>query len=756
MHYDAQKNLAALIESTEDAIWSVDLDFRLLTFNQAFVRNLASIFNVTPVVGMAVEDALPSVLASSWRALYESALREGAFLIEYPLADGRVLELSLNPMVVEGERTGVSAFAKDISEQKRQEAERMACDHGLRASEERYRNVIDLSPDAIFVGRKKKIVITNKAAVELFGVATAKNLIGRSFSELVCERDRALVCEMLKGLYEDERQIPLQEGKIRREDGRLVDVEVSARSFFEDGEMVVQAVVRDISARKVAETEHVRLVRGIEQIDEAVVISDINGTIVYVNPAFERMTGYGQVIGQKLSMLRSGRHPESLYQTMVETLLRGETWSGELISRRKDGTEYTVAVTVSPVRDASGAVVNFVSVHRDRTQELLLRKQLNQAQKMEAVGRLAGGVAHDFNNLMMVVRTYAELLEDRLPEEDTLRFATEQILKAVERGSSLTRQMLAFSRKQITSPVELNLNEVIEETATMLQRILGEDVEFRVALKAPLWTVRADADQMVQILMNLCVNARDAMVQGGRLMIETENVTVAEGSIDERGSVLPGDYVRLSVSDSGVGMSQEIQRGVFEPFFTTKEVGKGTGLGLSTIYGIVKQSGGHVWVESQPGKGACFTIYLPRIERAPLLAMPAVAKDPPRGSETILVVEDEDSLRRGICSLLSNLGYRVLSAGSGEEALAISGEQNAIHLLLTDVVMPQMSGRELAQILSKLRPEMKIIYMSGYTDDAALRYGIHELRTAFLQKPFGLGALAHKLRDTLGQSAIVQ
>jgi CheY-like chemotaxis protein len=375
---------------------------------------------------------------------------------------------------------------------------------------------------------------------------------------------------------------------------------------------------------------------------------------------------------------------------------------------------------------------------------------------MESLGRIAGGIAHDFNNLLMVIQTYAETLQDRLPVQDDLRENTDQILEAVERGASLTGQMLAFSRKQIISPVVLDLNAVIDETAKMLRRVIGEDIELHVALPNTLWAIKADPDQIVQVLMNFCVNARDAMPQGGTLIIATKNVKVKKGSIVERHGVLPGDYVMLSVTDSGTGMSKKVQKDIFEPFFTTKEVGKGTGLGLSMVYGIVKQNGGHVWVESKPGQGACFTIYLPKVERTVASTIPARAEAPQRGTETLLVVEDEKSLRRGICELLSSLGYTVLAASSGEEALSIASEQEHIDLLLTDVVMPKMSGRDLAQTLGSLRPELKIIYMSGYTDDAVLRSGIHERHTAFLQKPFGLSALARKVRGTLGQIDPVQ
>jgi CheY-like chemotaxis protein len=308
--------------------------------------------------------------------------------------------------------------------------------------------------------------------------------------------------------------------------------------------------------------------------------------------------------------------------------------------------------------------------------------------------------------------------------------------------------MLAFSRKQIISPVVLDLNHVIGETAKMLKRIIGEDIECRVVSAESLWTIEADPDQIVQILMNLCVNSRDAMPRGGTLTIATGNVTLT-GSLEGHADISPGNYVRLAVTDTGTGISKELQEEIFEPFFTTKEVGQGTGLGLATVYGIVKQSGGYLWVDSEPGQGACFTIYMPKVERAVAPDMSPKAEASPRGTGTLLVVEDEEFIREGICEFLRSLGYTVFAASSGHQALLVASEQERIDLLLTDVVMPKMSGRELSQMLGSLRPGLKTIHMSGYTDDTVLRNGIHESSATFLQKPFSLGTLARKVRDTL-------
>ncbi len=409
------------------------------------------------------------------------------------------------------------------------------------------------------------------------------------------------------------------------------------------------------------------------------------------------------------------------------------------------------------VRDASGQPNKLTGVVQDITSRKQAEEQIKQleeqfrhAQKMEAVGRLAGGIAHDFNNLLMVIRSYTELLEDRLPAKDPTRRNTQAILHAAERASSLTAQMLAFSRKQVLSPVPLNLNDAVSEAAKMLQRLLGEDIDLRVQPAASPWIVRADPDQIAQVLMNLSVNSRDAMPVGGVLTLETRNVTADPTLIARYPFIAPGDYAVLSVTDTGTGISKEVQERMFEPFFTTKSVGKGTGLGLSSVYGIVKQSGGYLLCESELGRGACFSVYLPRIQHDLSEVELYQANWLLHGNETILIVEDEEALRASMGQFLTGLGYTVLAAESGQQALAIARQyREPIHLMISDVVMPRMSGRELSQSLAGFRPNMKTVFMSGYIDDAIERHGLQTEGVAFLQKPFSLTVLARKLRDLL-------
>jgi PAS domain S-box-containing protein len=418
------------------------------------------------------------------------------------------------------------------------------------------------------------------------------------------------------------------------------------------------------------------------------------------------------------------------------------------------GNARYVEIHASPIFDSQGKIVQVIESTIDITERRSMEAQLLQSQKMEAVGRLAGGVAHDFNNVLTAIMGYSELALDALPEDHPEHNHIEEIRNAGERAAALTRQLLAFSRKQIFQPEVLCLNEVVDGMAKMLRRMIPEDVELVTVLDPALERVMLDPMQVEQILMNLAVNARDAMPKGGKLTVETANVELDVAYTKSHPEVQPGNYVMLAVSDTGCGMDRETQAHIFEPFFTTKEKSKGTGLGLSTVYGIVKQSGGSIFVYSEPGKGTAFKIYLPRAEEAPGERGPAAEKRPgpalPQGTETVLVAEDDETIRRMIYEILQYSGYAALEAGRGEEALRLAGEHaGPIHLLITDMVMPGMGGRDLAGRLAALRPGVRVLYVSGYTDDAIVRHGVLEPGLAFLQKPFKPEALLLKVRETL-------
>jgi PAS domain S-box-containing protein len=487
---------------------------------------------------------------------------------------------------------------------------------------------------------------------------------------------------------------------------------------------------------------------------------DTEGRITQVNRTELTMLGYTleEMLGQP--MWKFIVEEES--QKVLMAKITGVTLPGrqfERTYRRKDGTMLPVLIEDRLLQNIKGKIIGIRSTIQDITERKraeeeirALEEQLRQSQKIEAIGRLAGGIAHDFNNLLTVIKGYSQLSLLDLKENDPLWGNIQEIQKATQKATDLTRHLLAFSRRQILDPKVLDLNALLKDLDKMLRRIIGEDIELSTLLANDLGRVKIDPGQFEQMILNLVVNAKDAMPSGGKLTIETANVILDESYAHTHVGVTPGHYVRLSVSDTGVGMPKDVMEKIFEPFFTTKEKGKGTGLGLSTVYGIVKQSGGNIWVYSEPGHGTTIKIYLPRVEEdLDTLHGRDETDSLPGGSETVLLVEDEQEVRSLAHRLLSQQGYKVLEAANGEEALRVVQEHigKKIHLLLTDVVMPQMGGKELAEKLKILRPDIKVLYTSGYTDDAIVHHGILDSGVVLLQKPFSPAALAQKVREVL-------
>jgi two-component system cell cycle sensor histidine kinase/response regulator CckA len=477
------------------------------------------------------------------------------------------------------------------------------------------------------------------------------------------------------------------------------------------------------------------------------VVVTVDGVIREANRGMTDMLGYevDELLGKAVTDLV----PSELRADVTRRVQEGVEGRYEFEIRRKDGHKILLEATTRNL--LVGGRRGRISAVRDVTALRSLEQQLRQAQKMEAVGRLAGGVAHDFNNLLTAIFGYADLLAEELPVDHPGRDDLQEIRTAATRASGLTRQLLAFSRQQVLQPVVLSLNEVVENVQKMLQRLLGEDVDLHASLAPELGNVRADAGQIEQVIMNLAVNARDAMPTGGKLTLETANMDLDSGYAEQHQPVAPGRYVMLAVSDTGTGMDETTKAKVFEPFFTTKEAGKGTGLGLATVYGIVKQSGGYIWLYSELGKGTTFKIYLPRVDAprdAPIVAPALVGTV--TGTETVLLAEDDSLLLPLARALLAKLGYKVLEARDAAEALAAArGHQGTIHLLVTDVVMPGGGGFQLAQQLLAERPGMRVLYMSGYTDEAVVRHGLLERGLNYLQKPFTPAVLARRVREVL-------
>ncbi|HEX4425107.1 MAG TPA: ATP-binding protein [Terriglobales bacterium] len=497
-----------------------------------------------------------------------------------------------------------------------------------------------------------------------------------------------------------------------------------------------------------------QLWRAVEQSADLVIITDRAGVMEYVNPAFELLTGYLRLeaIGQTLRILKADEQDPAIYQEMWQTILAGKVFRGIILNRKKNGENFIVEKAIAPLRDRAGEITHFISTDRDITERRRLEAQLQQAGKMDAIGRLAGGVAHDFNNLLMVISAYAELMLDSLAAGHPLRHNAEQIMTASGRATALTRQLLAFGRKQMQTLKSLDLNSIIRDISKMLPRLIGEDIELVIIAGQNLGRVKADPVQIEQVVMNLAANARDAMPQGGKLTIETANVRLDGNYVQRHSIVPPGDYVLLTVTDSGEGIARQHLSHIFEPFYTTKETGKGTGLGLATVYGIVKQSGGFVWVYSETGLGTIFKIYLP--VAAPESAEEPVTNETPTlettGHETLLLVEDELTVRQATLEFLNLQGYIVLEAKNGEDALIVARTHpEHIDLMITDVIMPHMGGAKLAEQMASDRPSMKVLFVSGYAESTALRQGAIDVTKRFLQKPFSLNTLAGKIREIL-------
>jgi len=479
---------------------------------------------------------------------------------------------------------------------------------------------------------------------------------------------------------------------------------------------------------------------------------DSTGKVLDANPAFLELLGLkssDELIGQYIYTLYNDT--EQWFE-LADRLRASEPFKGLVADWKRKGGTTAVRISGRSVRIPEEGLV-FELFAEDVTERRALEQQLRQSQKMEAVGRLAGGIAHDFNNLLMVISGYSEFLLERLGAEPSLRGPAQEIASAAERASSLTRQLLAFSRKQMLAPRIVNLNDIATENLKMLTRMIGEDIDLVLSPGKNLWPVRADAGQIEQVIMNLAVNARDAMPSGGKLTIETCNATLSEEEARHRAPLRPGDYVMIEISDTGAGMDAETQSHIFEPFFTTKGP-KGTGLGLSTVYGIIKQSGGYIWVDSEIGRGSTFKIYLPRVAAAGEVVSPVVAQAQTRrvepGTETILLVEDEANLRYLARQYLEKQGYKVIEAADGAVAMQIAvAHESVIHLLLTDVIMPGMNGRELAQRIAEIRPNVKVLYMSGYTENVIGQNGTLDAGIRLLQKPFNLRDLKNKVREVL-------
>ena len=512
--------------------------------------------------------------------------------------------------------------------------------------------------------------------------------------------------------------------------------------------------------RTSAEESLRKLSRAVDQSADTVLVTNREGVIEYVNPAFETLTGYSreEVIGKTPRILKSGEQPPEVYQELWKTIVSGATYRGMLVNRKKNGELYYVEENISPMRDASDTITHFISNGRDMTERLRLEAQLLQAQKMDAIGRLAGGVAHDFNNLLTIIMSYSELAQDAVIRGSSLERKLQEIISAARRAAPLTRQLLAFGRKQPQALRIVELNTVISDVTQTLPRLIGEDIELTFSPGSGLGRVKVDPVQIEQMFMDLAANARETMPHGGTLKIETSNVYLDDQYVHRKHAIIPtGHYALITVIDTGLGISPEHLPHIFEPFYTTQPDGQGTGLGLATVYGIVKQHHGFIWAYSEPDKGTVFRIYFPCVAaRERTFEAPDCLPEPAaHGTETLLLVEDEDPVRAATAEFLRFHGYTILEAKDGLDALAIAKNHGStIHLVVTDVVMPNMSGGQLAKQLEGCRPETKVLFVSGYAGKTVVDHNVVDLDTNFLQKPFTLRQLSAKIREALKGRAL--
>jgi PAS domain S-box-containing protein len=642
----------------------------------------------------------------------------------------------------------------------REAIERNRAEEALRTSEEKYRLVVENANQGIVVIQDGKVRFVNPKVTEISGFSQ-EELSERSFPEFIHPDDRDLVANRHRDRLKGEEVPHVYAFRVRDRYGTIRWLEINAVLITWEGRPATLNFLSDITERKetldaLRESEE-RFRQLAENIDVVFWVNSLNGRKLYINPAYETVWKQPceRVYKEPAAWLESV-HPEDR-QHMIEVFEKSK--QRDFVRSEYEyriiwpsGEVRWISERAFPVVNEHGAVYRVAGIAEDITQHKHLEEQLIWSQKMETVGRLAGGVAHDFNNMLTIIRGYAELGRMGLHPADPLHGDLQEILGAANRAAKLTHQLLTFSRRQVIEPRVINLNDVLLHTDKMLRRIIGEDIELVTLPTEDLGRIRVDPGQVEQVLVNIAVNSRDAMPNGGKLTIETDNVTLDETYAARHVGVTPGEYVMLAVSDTGIGMTREVKEHLFEPFFTTKDAGKGIGLGLATCYGIVKQNGGNIWVYSEPGRGTTFKIYFPRVAlEAEALPMRDESGYLPRGTETVLLVEDDPAVRTMAVRVLWEQGYTVLEAGNGEEALETAREHEGktIHLLLTDVVIPQRGGKGLADCLRAERPDTKVLFMSGYPGEAVVHHGVLDSGTAFLHKPFSPSVLARKVREVL-------
>jgi PAS domain S-box-containing protein len=747
--------LAAIVESCKDAVYGCDLDGKITSWNNS-AESMYS-YSAREIIGQHVSVLIPpgcrdEVSEVTLQAQCESGVHE--FETVRRTKDGRLVDvsLSISPVFDSGRQTGVATIARDITTRK-------VADEALRKATAT--SIYGSPIPIVALDTHGRVTMWNNAAEQVFGwkeheVLGIPNPIIQGG---VADDTQALYAQLLSG-----KTVTGLEVQRRRKDGALVTLTLSGMPIRDKDKHVTGIIkfLTDITQQKRVE-EDLRRAREkyqsiFENSLEGIYQTTPSGQYISANPALARMLGFDSAdeLVNSRDDLRNQEYvdPEAHAEFVRLMEEHGMVRNFQYQALRKDGKTIWVSENAHAVRDTSGAVSHFEGTVEDITQHRQLEEQLRQMQKIEAIGRLAGGVAHDFNNILMAISSFGELLSHKLAAEETCRRYLDEIVKATDRGSSLTQGLLAFSRKQVLSPKVIDLNSLILGQIDMLKRLITESIELRFVPNPTLGKIKVDPSQIEQVVMNLVINARDAMIHGGELLIETYNTEVGKAEREEE-PLAAGNYVVLAVSDNGCGMDAETKSHLFEPFFTTKQQGKGTGLGLATVFGIVKQSSGYIFVHSKPGRGSTFKIYLPRAEEAatPLHQEEMVVSV--TGNETILLVEDEGAVRTSAAEYLRGNGYTVMVASRASEAIDIAGQhRSAIDLLVTDVVMPKVSGRHLAESIKQIHPETKVIFISGYSNN--LLSGEEGLNRdhILLQKPFRLSALGKCIREVLSHKSL--
>lgn len=783
--------LHELLENAPEAITVLDKQYRVLRVNDEFTRLFG--YTQDDAVGQGIEALIvPAHLHRESEAMAAALDRGEKVNVETcrRRKDGSLVDVSIlgTPVKVAGGHVALYAIYRDITERKRSEALRSAL---YRIAEETssaedlpqfYRAIHNIVGELMYA-RNFYIALYDSATqylsfpywIDEVDPVPAPRKLARGLTEYVLRTGEPLLASPEKFLELVRRNeadeigapsvdwlgVPLKVGNCTI--GAVVVQSYTENIRFGEKDKEILTFVSQQLASAIEHKRHEEALRRSEARYRSLVQSAAygiyrasrKGKFLDVNPALITMLGYGSA--EEVLALDAQkdvfRNPEELDRLMEECKRKGRLDNFEIKWKRKDENVITVRLSGSVVSSEKEPEEFLEVIAEDITEKRVLEDQFRQAQKMEAVGRLAGGVAHDFNNLLMVISGYTEVLLEHLEQDASLHAKAEAVQQAAERATTLTRQLLAFSRRQLLELKVVDLNTIISDMERLLTPLIGETIQLSTELSPALGRTRADAGQLEQVLMNLVVNAKDAMPAGGKIIIRTSNIELDNSYRREHTYIQPGPYIMLSVSDTGCGMDKETQSRIFEPFFTTKEKGKGTGLGLSTVYGIIKQSGGYVFAHSEVGHGTTFRIFLPRVEE-PADCKGAVnqARGEARGSETVLLVEDEESVRQLVRETLQSRGYSVIDAADGEQALAIASTQNAIHLMITDVVMPGINGQELAKEILKTHPATKVLFLSGYAEDTIRQQALPP-GTAFLQKPFTLQTLLRKTREVLGDSS---